>query len=564
MADVNSSKCTTDTDCLPNSDSECTVKTELTNGDESKYPVRKACSKMDCKKDTVETEAENETKKTEEVNGKSITECEIQENGKDDKEKPVEGEGGSSPESIIFLSDGESSQSKGNENGSERNSSPSRELPQDQTEQEVYLRMLKAELRNEEAKLVLLKKLRQSQSIKDSMYSGATAAAVDVVTGTAQPQPLKLLKSQVQVPPPLVRGSQMGRSGPHPPQLHRGTQQVLNAHKQKTQSGPPPLLMASGRGRDGGVLSANAMLQQMSRSVANARQGTTPPNIVMGYQTQPQQKSASTPSQDSQTPAQRQAAAKLALRKQLEKTLLQIPPPKPPPPELNFIPSAQNAEFVYLLGLEEAVKYLTDNDPLKDRPAQPVKYVFNPFRCVQCKTDFTTVWKRDKPNSKNVICEQCVTSNQKKALKAEHTNRLKSAFVKALQQEQEIEQRIQSQAAAAAAAAASTPERTTPTSSAAAMATAAQTALSMAMNPKHQVAAQQNQLLLQAAHLGGLQLPHIGGHPLMPGFIPTTLGYPYGLIGQSHQRTAADLQRQYLLDMIPAQSMPKSNVSWKN
>lgn len=41
-----------------------------------------------------------------------------------------------------------------------------------------------------------------------------------------------------------------------------------------------------------------------------------------------------------------------------------------------------------------------------------------------------------------VICEQCVTNNVKKGLKAEHTNRLKTAFVKALQQEQEIEQRL--------------------------------------------------------------------------------------------------------------------------
>ena len=38
-----------------------------------------------------------------------------------------------------------------------------------------------------------------------------------------------------------------------------------------------------------------------------------------------------------------------------------------------------------------------------------------------------------------VICEQCVTTNVKKALKAEHTNRLKAAFVKALQQEQELD-----------------------------------------------------------------------------------------------------------------------------
>ena len=39
-----------------------------------------------------------------------------------------------------------------------------------------------------------------------------------------------------------------------------------------------------------------------------------------------------------------------------------------------------------------------------------------------------------------VMCDQCVTNNVKKALKAEHTNRLKTAFVRALQQEQEIEQ----------------------------------------------------------------------------------------------------------------------------
>lgn len=179
---------------------------------------------------------------------------------------------------------------------------------------------------------------------------------------------------------------------------------------------------------------------------------------------------------DGQTPAQRQAAAKLALRKQLEKTLLQIPPPKPPPPEMNFIPNPSNTEFVYLLGLETVVDYIT-----KDKRAQvPVQ---QPYRCSQCKIDFTPLWKWEKQGKtvnatfqnapgKNfrfffsqrlkliinffsfcilvgkdskIICEQCVTTNVKKALKVEHTNRLKTAFVKALQQEQEIEQRLASQ-----------------------------------------------------------------------------------------------------------------------
>ena len=60
------------------------------------------------------------------------------------------------------------------------------------------------------------------------------------------------------------------------------------------------------------------------------------------------------------SPASRQAAAKLALRKQLEKTLLEIPPPKPPAPEMNFLPSAANNEFIYLVGLEEVVQNLLE------------------------------------------------------------------------------------------------------------------------------------------------------------------------------------------------------------
>lgn len=71
-----------------------------------------------------------------------------------------------------------------------------------------------------------------------------------------------------------------------------------------------------------------------------------------------------------------------------------------------------------------------------------------PYTCTQCQTDFTCRWRRDKGGA--VLCEQCMSSNQKKALKAEHTSRLKAAFVKALQQEQEIEQRIMQQAASPA------------------------------------------------------------------------------------------------------------------
>ncbi|ESN94845.1 hypothetical protein HELRODRAFT_193739 [Helobdella robusta] len=141
-----------------------------------------------------------------------------------------------------------------------------------------------------------------------------------------------------------------------------------------------------------------------------------------------------------ETASQKQAAAKQALRKQLEKTLLQIPLPKPPLSELNFIPNASSVEFVGLMGLEEVVKYIIDEQTGNVYDQFDMnKYIFNPFKCVQCSTDFTAVWKRDKPGSKSVICERCVTFNQKRSLKHEHTNRLKNAFHKAMQQEQEID-----------------------------------------------------------------------------------------------------------------------------
>merc|ERR1719382_2147405 len=147
-----------------------------------------------------------------------------------------------------------------------------------------------------------------------------------------------------------------------------------------------------------------------------------------------------TPKMETETPAQKQAAAKLALRKQLEKTLLQIPPPKPPPPEMHFIPNPANTEFICLMGLEECVTKILGED--KENTVQP-----HPFSCSQCGSDFTPTWKWDKASKGNevkVICENCVTTNVKKALKAEHTNRLKAAFVKALQQEQELEAKIAS------------------------------------------------------------------------------------------------------------------------
>ena len=155
-----------------------------------------------------------------------------------------------------------------------------------------------------------------------------------------------------------------------------------------------------------------------------------------------------------------------------------------------------------------------------------MRYVFNPFVCVQCDTDFTPVWKRDKPGSKSVICELCVTSNQKAALKQEHTNRLKSAFVKALQQEQEIEDRMRPPSAHHYK----------------------QDAHLQSQQRQHHA-----QNLLAQQQLAQLQASARAGQ--LPSF----------MTGQT-KVTASDIarQRQYIMDMLPRSLQNAQNSLWRS
>ncbi|XP_055606710.1 transcriptional repressor p66-alpha isoform X2 [Uranotaenia lowii] len=365
-------------------------------------------------------------------------------------------------------------------------------------ERERGLRKLREELHNEETKLVLLKKLKQSQQVMmkenlivtpsnsnnmnmnsnnplASIPAALTKGSLSVTPTNAVPLPAHSKSSKAITATPVNRGSPINitpvtKPPQRQPSLPGGATLTPSGPGQRlplglTRTGsnltitpsvtitPTSAPSSSMKQRNysnnisslgGNNLMDTTALKLQSGQISNSVSITpAPPQI-------PAQISCTTVEpvslkrdrdsmrDDAQTQAQRQAAAKLALRKQLEKTLLQIPPPKPPPPELHFVPNPSNTEFVYLLGLEHVIDYLTEKKPVP--PQQP-------YRCAQCKIDFTPVWKWEKQAGKDpkVLCEQCVTSNVKKALKAEHTNRLKTAFVKALQQEQEIEARLATQ-----------------------------------------------------------------------------------------------------------------------
>ncbi|XP_047691268.1 transcriptional repressor p66-alpha isoform X3 [Prionailurus viverrinus] len=470
-------------------------------------------------------------------------------------------------------------------------------------ERERMIKQLKEELRLEEAKLVLLKKLRQSQIQKETTTQKPTGSAGSAVT---TPPPLvrgtqnipsgkpSLQTSSTRmpgsvIPPPLVRGGQQVSSklGPQAssqvvmPPLVRGAQQIHNI-RQHSSTGPPPLLLAPRASVPSVQIQGQRIIQQGLIRVANVPNTSLLVNIpqpspaslkgttVTSAQANSTPTSVASVVTSADSPASRQAAAKLALRKQLEKTLLEIPPPKPPAPEMNFLPSAANNEFIYLVGLEEVVQNLLETQA--GRMSAAVVLSREPYMCAQCKTDFTCRWREEKGGA--IMCENCMASNQKKALKVEHTSRLKAAFVKALQQEQEIEQRLLQQGAAPAQAKAEPATAPHPALKQASSQLSRGSATTprgvlhtFSQSPKLQNAASATALVSRTGRHSERAVSTGKGNattnwkkaPLSTG---GALAFVSPSLAVHKTSSAVDRQREYLLDMIPPRSIPQS-ATWK-
>ncbi|XP_059552059.1 transcriptional repressor p66-alpha isoform X4 [Myotis daubentonii] len=470
-------------------------------------------------------------------------------------------------------------------------------------ERERMIKQLKEELRLEEAKLVLLKKLRQSQIQKETTTQKPTGSTGSTVT---TPPPLvrgtqnipsgkpSLQTSSTRmpgsvIPPPLVRGGQQMSSklGPQAssqvvmPPLVRGAQQIHNI-RQHSSTGPPPLLLAPRASVPNVQIQGQRIIQQGLIRVANVPNTSLLVNIpqpspaslkgttVTSAQGNSTPTSVTSVVTSGDSPASRQAAAKLALRKQLEKTLLEIPPPKPPAPEMNFLPSAANNEFIYLVGLEEVVQNLLETQA--GRMSAAVVLSREPYMCAQCKTDFTCRWREEKGGA--IMCENCMASNQKKALKVEHTSRLKAAFVKALQQEQEIEQRLLQQGAApvqAKAEPATAPHPTLKQASSQLSRGSATTPRGVlhtfSQSPKLQNAASATALVSRTGKHSERAVSSGKGNAASNWKkAPLSTGGALAFVSPSltvHKTSSAvDRQREYLLDMIPPRSIPQS-ATWK-
>ncbi|NXY18398.1 P66B protein, partial [Atrichornis clamosus] len=217
--------------------------------------------------------------------------------------------------------------------------------------------------------------------------------------------------------------------------------------------------------------------------------------------------------------ANSQAAAKLALRKQLEKTLLEIPPPKPPAPLLHFLPSAANSEFIYMVGLEEVVQSVIDSQGRSPLPAFP---------------------------GQNAALERSLRGSPGSEGSTFPWELSGWAFLA-----QEIEQRLQQQAALSPTAAPAVPS------------VGKQDGIlrhhTLRQAPQPQSSLQRGIPTSARSMLSNFaqapQLSVAGGLLGMPG---VNIAYLNAGIGGHKASSLADRQREYLLDMIPPRSISQS------
>jgi len=166
-----------------------------------------------------------------------------------------------------------------------------------------------------------------------------------------------------------------------------------------------------------------------------------------------------------------------------------------------------------------------------------------------------------------------VTTNQKRALKQEHTNRLKGAFVRALQQEQEIEQSL----LAGATSGSSTPPPVQSLITSSHLTSASRTSAGgTSLKPGSESSRHYQGMTsypsapnlrstpgTTVAAVPGMSLPSAAA----AAFTASRLMFPYqqGLVPSIASRSSSsmDLPRQFPLDMIPHRAPVDGQVLWR-
>ncbi|GIY50529.1 hypothetical protein CDAR_378792 [Caerostris darwini] len=503
---------------------------------------------------------------------------------------------GASGVDIVVISDDEQNDESESESDSDCSPMPSPVMivrsKEENKERELNIETLRKDLCDEEMKLVLLRKLQESQKTKD-LKRDCNGSPLPSTTGhISHKTPSVTLKGGVQIQPLPNKQLILSKFTCAKKEMKQDTLQKNNVPKPISSFKPiQPAYKSPASNPKNNVaplqhteklnsnhLNQYPLLKNLSNQITITPVPSTPsPSTSVKQHSQPQPV-VQEEKMDMETLQQRQAAAKLALRKQLEKTLLEIPLPKPPPLKMNFFPNANTLEFLCLLGLDYVVDFLTKSK--KNVPQT------EPLTCAQCSTDFTCMWKwkeveKNGTKAYDAFCEACITSNIRKALKAQHTNSLKAAFLKALQKEKEID-RLTSLPMPKSHSAPRPEVRPNPRVPAPAhQVTHSSTAFpvqkpgaALPYIPKaapglnHAALAQLHKLSPQYQSLLQVQAQQLlaSGVPLHPSVLSFS---PFMTPGPNHNRSKSssnqgDSRRQhYRSDRIQSPSIPQSSSSWK-
>ncbi|CAA96601.3 Transcription factor dcp-66 [Caenorhabditis elegans] len=331
------------------------------------------------------------------------------------------------------------------------------------------------QLREEEAKLLVLRKMKDSQTraitklaaeTKAADLAEATSAAYKPAVATngksvtngknsmiesnnktmnglknlSIPQQLELLQKLSSQSPAAKQAYIMAKK--NPAQTTQLFQQLITINNQNLQK-----------------------QKELSAAETNASASASPA-VQQSQQAQQPQQAQITQSKllNQQTPAQRIQAARLAFRAQADKQLTTIPTQKSQPHDITFLPNPNASAFLALHGLDLVVQHV-----LKDR-SNETPYAGPSYECEECKTECAHTWKAigSTQDDLHLYCENCVRSAQKRKNRTDQTALLKRAFQKITAQEKEFEKKIaegQLEQYAEAKAAAPATSQTIPTSS---------------------------------------------------------------------------------------------------
>ena len=153
----------------------------------------------------------------------------------------------------------------------------------------------------------------------------------------------------------------------------------------------------------------------------------------------------------------KQIASRQQFYKQLERSVANVPRPRPPPDQWPLCPWTGNSHFTSLLGLEIVVEFIqtgklpTDTNvdggvAAATAPASAPTTTNQYMKCSNCGLDFSPVWRLVRDAQKQcIVCERCENSRIKQALLNQHSRRLQSAFNQASHQEKEFELKMKQQ-----------------------------------------------------------------------------------------------------------------------